>query len=282
MAERNAAVEPDRRMQFRIGINIGDIIVDEAHIYGDGINIAARLESIAEPGGILISRQAYDQVDGKLKLRFQKLGPRNLKNIARPIEVVAIDIRQAGRAEREGGMPAASPREMDAPRAITAVAARPSPSLRSFAAYALAPVIVLVLAHYVMVMKLDLNPAYLRGFSLLFSTGVGFVLSRRTGNGLGAACLVGAVAGILSVWGMLAIVGFADSTAIIPSSLFEWQEALNTPSGLRSRPCSATCSPVPAIWRSPPSAAIDQAEGFAISAPPSLQMWSSPAVPRCP
>ena len=69
MAERNATVEPKRRMQFRIGINIGDVICDEARIYGDGINIAARLEAIAEPGGIFISGQAYDQVEGKLALR---------------------------------------------------------------------------------------------------------------------------------------------------------------------------------------------------------------------
>jgi class 3 adenylate cyclase/pimeloyl-ACP methyl ester carboxylesterase len=91
MAERNAAIEPERRMQFRIGINIGDVIFDEARIYGDGINIAARLEGIAEPGGIFISRQAYDQVEGKLALSFRKLGPQNLKNIVKPVEVFAVD-----------------------------------------------------------------------------------------------------------------------------------------------------------------------------------------------
>ncbi len=91
MAERNVAVEPARRMQFRMGINIGDVIYDQARIYGDGINIAARLEAIAEPGGILLSRQAYEQVDGKLALSFTKLGSRNLKNIAKPIEVFAIE-----------------------------------------------------------------------------------------------------------------------------------------------------------------------------------------------
>jgi adenylate cyclase len=89
MAERNAPVEPTRRMQFRVGINIGDVIYDEARLYGDGINIAARLESIAEPGGIYVSRQAYDQVDGKLAISFRNLGPQALKNIAKPIEVFA-------------------------------------------------------------------------------------------------------------------------------------------------------------------------------------------------
>jgi len=78
-------------MQFRIGINIGDVIYDETRIYGDGINIAARLEGIAEPGGIYVSRQAYDHVEGKLALSFRKLGPHNLKNIVKPVEVFAVD-----------------------------------------------------------------------------------------------------------------------------------------------------------------------------------------------
>ena len=91
MAERNASGEQARRMEFRIGVNLGDVIYDEARIYGDGINIAARLEGIAEPGGIFISRQAYDQVDGKVPLSFRKLGPQTLKNIVKPVEVFAVD-----------------------------------------------------------------------------------------------------------------------------------------------------------------------------------------------
>ena len=79
-------------MQFRIGVNIGDVIYDEARIYGDGINIAARLESIAEPGGIYVSRQAYDQVEGKVALSFRSLGARSLKNIAKPVEVFAVEM----------------------------------------------------------------------------------------------------------------------------------------------------------------------------------------------
>src|SRR5262249_39685456 len=68
MAERNASIEPKRRMQFRIGINLGDVIHDDARVYGDGVNIAARLEGIAEPGGVCISGAAYDQVHNKLAL----------------------------------------------------------------------------------------------------------------------------------------------------------------------------------------------------------------------
>jgi class 3 adenylate cyclase len=93
MTERNALVEKARRMQFRIGVNLGDVIYDEARIYGDGINIAARLEAISEPGGVYLSRQARIQVDGKVPLSFRKLGPQTLKNIVKPVEVFAVDGR---------------------------------------------------------------------------------------------------------------------------------------------------------------------------------------------
>jgi class 3 adenylate cyclase/pimeloyl-ACP methyl ester carboxylesterase len=90
MATRNEGVPESRRMRFRIGINLGDVIHDETRIYGDGINVAARLEGIAEPGGICISRQVFDQVSRALKANFQALGPRTLKNIAQPVDVFAI------------------------------------------------------------------------------------------------------------------------------------------------------------------------------------------------
>ncbi len=90
MALRNADVVEDRRMMFRIGINLGDVIHDDTRIYGDGINIAARLEGIAEPGGICISRQVFDQVNRTLKAHFESLGPRTLKNIAQQVDVFAV------------------------------------------------------------------------------------------------------------------------------------------------------------------------------------------------
>ena len=80
----------DRRILFRVGINIGDVIVDAHDIFGDGVNIAARLEGIAEPGGICISSSAHDQVRDKLELRFIDLGEQTLKNIARPIRAYAV------------------------------------------------------------------------------------------------------------------------------------------------------------------------------------------------
>jgi adenylate cyclase len=87
IAERNADIPPDRRLQFRIGVNLGDVIHDEARVYGDGVNIAARLESIAEPGGICISEDAYRQVQGKVSVQFADSGEQQLKNISRGVRV---------------------------------------------------------------------------------------------------------------------------------------------------------------------------------------------------
>lgn len=92
MITRNAGVPEESRLEFRIGINVGDVIGDGSEIYGDGVNVAARLESIAPRGGICISRQVLDQIEGKLKLQFREMGRQNLKNIARPIEVFSINL----------------------------------------------------------------------------------------------------------------------------------------------------------------------------------------------
>ncbi len=94
MAERNADVAPDHRIEFRIGINVGDIISDENYIYGDGVNVAARLEALAEPGGILVSRNVHDQVRDKLSFGFEDMGEQTVKNIARPIGVHRIDLTE--------------------------------------------------------------------------------------------------------------------------------------------------------------------------------------------
>jgi adenylate cyclase len=87
MTERNALIPPEKRIELRIGIHVGDIITEEGDIYGDGVNIAARLEGIAQPGGICISDDAYRQVRGKLDASFEDGGEQELKNIARPVRV---------------------------------------------------------------------------------------------------------------------------------------------------------------------------------------------------
>ena len=96
MAQRNEEVPEDRRMLFRIGINLGDILIEGDDILGDGVNVAARLEGIAEPGGICISSSAYDQVRGKVAVEFTDLGEQTLKNIARPIRAYAVGLSASG------------------------------------------------------------------------------------------------------------------------------------------------------------------------------------------
>jgi adenylate cyclase len=92
MAERNADIPEDSRIILRIGINVGDIIIDEGDIYGDGVNTTARLETLAAPGAICLSENAYQQVKGKLALDVRDMGEQQLKNIAQPVRVYYIDI----------------------------------------------------------------------------------------------------------------------------------------------------------------------------------------------
>jgi TolB-like protein/class 3 adenylate cyclase/Tfp pilus assembly protein PilF len=87
MAERNSAVAEEKQIEFRIGIHVGDIIIDDDDIFGEGVNIAARLEGLAEPGGVRVSGAVHDQVRDRLELSFEDLGERELKNIARPVRV---------------------------------------------------------------------------------------------------------------------------------------------------------------------------------------------------
>jgi adenylate cyclase len=90
MVARNAGIPEDKRIIFRIGINIGDIIIDGADIHGDGVNVAARLEALAQPGGICVSGAAHDQVRGKVDLAFEDMGEQALKNIARPVRAYRV------------------------------------------------------------------------------------------------------------------------------------------------------------------------------------------------
>jgi adenylate cyclase len=100
---RNARLSADRRMPFRIGINLGDVIVEDGRIAGDGVNVAARLEALADPGGISISGTVLEHVEGKLPLRFRDGGEQRLKNIPRPVHVFRVELAapDPGRAEQE-------------------------------------------------------------------------------------------------------------------------------------------------------------------------------------
>ena len=87
---RNAELPENRRMEFRIGINLGDVIEEGDRIYGDGVNIAARLEVLADAGGICISKTAFDQIETKLPLGYEYLGEQEVKNIAKPVRAYRV------------------------------------------------------------------------------------------------------------------------------------------------------------------------------------------------
>jgi adenylate cyclase len=105
-AKRDRMLLPEQRIAFRIGINLGDIVRESGDIFGDGVNIAARLEALAEPGSVYISENVHDQIAGKVDLDFIDLGPKNLKNIARPIRVYQM----SGKKSEIGGPGPASVR----------------------------------------------------------------------------------------------------------------------------------------------------------------------------
>src|ERR1700739_1209191 len=100
LIERNAGVPPERRIEYRVGVHIGDVVEEsDGDLMGDGVNIAARLEGIAKPGAICLSEQAYWQVKGRLDLGVKDLGPTRLKNIAEPVHVYSLEAGAAARAK---------------------------------------------------------------------------------------------------------------------------------------------------------------------------------------
>ena len=103
VSARETELPEDQRILLRIGVNLGDIIVEGSDIYGDGVNVAARLEALAEPGGIFISSDAYRQARGKMEAEFEDLGEQDLKNVAEPVRVYRV----AGHKSETAGVPPA-------------------------------------------------------------------------------------------------------------------------------------------------------------------------------
>src|SRR3989454_8372760 len=98
---RNAELPDQRKMEFRIGINLGDVVIEGERLYGDGINVAARLESLADPGGICISGTVHEQIQDKLALGYEDGGEQTVKNIARPVRVWRVLLDGSGSPRRE-------------------------------------------------------------------------------------------------------------------------------------------------------------------------------------
>jgi class 3 adenylate cyclase len=101
---QNAELPDQRKMEFRIGINLGDVVVEGERLYGDGVNIAARIESLAEPGGICLSGAVYEHVENKLVLTYEYLGEQTVKNIAKPVRVWRVVMDEAAAALAEQGV----------------------------------------------------------------------------------------------------------------------------------------------------------------------------------
>jgi adenylate cyclase len=106
MANQNASVQQDERIEFRIGVHVGDIIIDDNDIFGDGVNVAARIEGIAEPGGVCMSDDAYRQIRGKVEILCDDLGPQNLKNIAEPMRAWRVKLLGQGATTSASASPA--------------------------------------------------------------------------------------------------------------------------------------------------------------------------------
>ena len=117
MAGRNADVPDDKRIEFRFGIHQGDIIIDDGDIFGDGVNLAARLEGLAKPGGICVSRVVRDEIRDKLDFAFDDMGEQHLKNIARPMRVFAVNIETRASRPPAAGTGAIGPMTEPAPLA---------------------------------------------------------------------------------------------------------------------------------------------------------------------
>ena len=115
MAEQNASVPQDQRIEFRIGIHVGDIIIDDNDIFGEGVNIAARLEGIAEPGGVCMSNDAYRQVRGKVEIVCDDMGPQPLKNIAEPMQAWRVRLTDRSPSAGQSGSTVSEPLPLPLP-----------------------------------------------------------------------------------------------------------------------------------------------------------------------
>ena len=115
MAEQNTAVPQDQRIEFRMGIHVGDIIFDDDDIFGDGVNIVARLEGIAEPGGVCMSDDAYRQVRGKVEIACDDMGQQSLKNIAEPMRAWRVRLTGQAPSAIESGLAMSQPQVLPPP-----------------------------------------------------------------------------------------------------------------------------------------------------------------------
>jgi class 3 adenylate cyclase len=236
MAERNAAVEPERRMRFRIGINFGDVIVEESRIFGDGVNVAARVEKVADPGGICVSARVQEETTGRLNIRFEDLGEHQLKNITRPQRLfrVLTDLPTATKANVDAettlafGHPRRLARLLDRLHTAYRLRARNGSSTTVATSHLWQligfPLLIIIVAHHLIVNSFSLNTLYLRIASILIPLPFGIVLGWRTRVRSSFALAIGAILGVLGTAAMTTSEGLNSGEPIMPSTIEEWRE----------------------------------------------------------
>ena len=202
MVERNAGLPTERRIEFRVGIHLGDVVEEsDGDLMGDGVNIAARLEGVAKPGTICLSEDAYRQVRARLDLAVSDLGETQLKNITEPIRIYSLQVGLPAQAKPATSAERAAPDKSSAQLALTRTAAHrlwPSDIVRYF----VVPLVVLFVAHHVIVNAFNLDTAYLWIACALVPFAFGFGLYWLGGRGSGAAFVFAIVLGVVSVVGM--------------------------------------------------------------------------------
>jgi class 3 adenylate cyclase len=227
MIERNAGLPPERRIEFRVGIHLGDVVEEnDGDLMGDGVNIAARLEGVAKPGTICLSEDAYRQVKARLELAVSDLGETQLKNIAEPIRIYSIQVGLPAQAKSTTPAGRTTPGKPSAQLALTQTAAHKL-WLGDMVRYFAVPLVVLLVAHHVIVNEFNLDTAYLWIACALVPFAFGFALSWLGGRGSGAAFAFAVALGIIGVVGMTLSQSLKSGDPIVPQTRYEWWDNVN-------------------------------------------------------
>ena len=227
MLERNAGLPPERRIEFRIGIHLGDVVEEsDGDLMGDGVNIAARLESIAKPGAICLSEDAYRQVKARLDLAVSDLGKTQLKNIAEPVRVYSLQVELPVQTRPATPAARAAPDNASAQLALTRTAAH-KPWLKDIVRYLAVPLAMILVAHHAIVNEFNLDTAYLWVACALVPFAFGFALSRLSGRGSAGAFAFAIALGIVGVVGMTLSQSLKSGDPIMPQTRYEWWDNIN-------------------------------------------------------
>ena len=227
MIERNAGLPPERRIEFRIGIHLGDVVEEnDGDLMGDGVNIAARLEGVSKPGAICLSEDAYRQVRARLDLAVSDLGETKLKNIAEPIRVYSLQVGLSAQAKRATQAERVAPVKPSVQLTPTQTAVHKL-WLTEIVRYFAVPLVMLLVAHHVIVNEFNLDTAYLWVACALVPFAFGFVLSWFSGRGSAAAFAFAIALGIVGVVGMTVLQSLKSGDPIMPQTRYEWWDNIN-------------------------------------------------------